>query len=800
MGFRVDIEGLKIEISDYTVEEASSPLAAGDSSGSVGSFTVTIPVPDDYVPLPERDSPWKTIRLLGPQFLIDKSVRLYDSRKGFTLGTIRTSNYSQDGGTIQLAGTSRLGQLNVYGIQAQPFVGTLREAFAYYLGLANIDTDLFVDDAIGDRQVVFPGWNGELWYFLKLMSAAQDCDISLVSGVILLRSIRTRIATENRDTARSITTGGDTLAQAVEVYQYNNREITDELVYPPTGWNAEVDVLNVNAEEEAEYTLELSASVSSIQPPVMQEFVSQEYGDSSVYTVVADDGLPVSPEQWAGSGGLVTVEIGEDTTHLIVRLRGASGVPTSAGTAAQNFSIALGSDTTGNRYSTLRIVGTGVAYTKTKKRIRTTVPPSKTATDIGVTIDNPFISTTNDLYRAGTRAAKQYAGAVMSLSGAVIAINRRGDTGQANYPTYGQVENELKSVLGGAPTYAEVQSYYEAELGGGSTWVETRRNLIERPVAIVNGDWQAGTVLDPSFTRRPGAASIRRTLTTASATLINPIYGIPAAVAGAFPVVEGNTYTASHYGSASVANFRTAITVVWINSGGGVVGQSIGPIATGGVVGSWLRSSVTDVAPAGAVQALPVGYVLAATGSSEPIGTQAWVMDPLMEQSDTVGEFFPPDLNTPTERAVWAGVPNESALILESFEGVLISYEQVRQYWFEFFRDDDIDQVFGNVQGARIYDRKSRRWYRIRQGNLTPPSIGIGSADDDLIHGDIQALYQGMTYSDVTAIMQTDTLNYREAELLGLYLPLGGVTPAPPLGAFPGPTVYPSSTLYPSGA
>lgn len=593
MGFRVDIEGFRIEAADYSVDESSSPLAAGDSSGAVGSFTVTVPVPDHHVALGLEsqatgsgygggpygsgpygggvsfsseipNSPWKVIRTLGPQFLIDKSVRLYDSRKGFTLGTISSAEVSRDGGTIALSGVSRLGSLNVYGIQAQPFVGTLRNAFAYYLGLAEIDTDLFVDDEIADRQVVFPGWHGELWYYLKLMAAAQDCDISLVSGIILLRAIRKRVATQNRDTTRSISTGGGTLAQAVEVYQYNNRPITDELVYPPGGWNPEVEVLNVNAGETAEYTLELSASVTSIQAPVMQTSVGQNYDSSSVYTIVADDGLPVSPSLWAASGGQVSIEISEDTTHLTVTLRGATGVPNASGAASQNFSVALGSDTTGNRYSTLRIVGSGVAFDKVKKRIRTGVPASKTATEIGVTIDNPFISTTNDLYRAGTRAAKQYAGAVMSLSGSVTAINRRGDTGEATYPTYGQVENELKSTLGASPTYGDVQSHYTGPLG-------------------------------------------------------------------------------------------------------------------------------------------------------------------------------------------------------------LVSYESVRQYWFEFFRNDDIDQVFGNVQGARIYDRGSRRWYRVRNGSLTPAAIGISSADDDLIHEDIQELYQGLTYAGVRSILGDGALTYREVELIGLY-------------------------------
>lgn len=588
MGFRIDIEGMKLEAGEYSVTEAATPLAAGDSSGQVGTFSITVPIPDEYVPLGTSvigfeygegsygegpyggssfveipNSPWKVIRQVGPQILIDKSVRIEDPRKGFTLGTITGSVESRDGGTIQLTGLSRLGSLNVYGIQAQPFSGTLRAAFTYYLSLAGITTDLFVDDEIGDRPVIFPGWNGELWYYLKLMAAAQDCDLSLVSGVILLRSIRKRVATSDRDETRTISTGTNTLAQAIEIYQYNNRSISNQLVYPPGGWTPDVEVLTVNAGEFTEYTLELSSSLSSIQAPTMQAFVAQDYESSSVYTIVADDGLAVDPALWVSNGGNLEVSISDDTTHLIVRLRGATGIPTSAGTAAQNFSVALGADTTGNRYSTLRIVGSGVAYSKVKKRVRTGVPASKTSTDVGVTIDNPFISTADELYRAGTRAARNFSGVGMSLQGSVISINRRGDSGSAVYPSYGQIETALKAELGGAPSYADVAAFY---------------------------------------------------------------------------TTEG-----------------------------------------------------------------------------------------------------------------------------------LVSYEDIRQYWFEIFRDDDVDQVFGNASGARIYDRRSRRWFRIREAGLTPGGISLSSADDDLTIGDIQELYDGNTYASVQAIL--DAFTYREVELAGLWRP-----------------------------
>lgn len=567
MGFKATFEGLPfsvsgpLEIADYSVSEDATPLAAGDSTGSVGTFTLSIPRPDpSAAPVVSVIHASTLLAPGGESFFIGSKVTLSDSRKGFTLGTVNAASSSDDGGMIEMSGTTRLGQLNVYGIQAQPFIGTLRDAFTYYVGLAGIDTDISVDPGIETRPVVFPGWHGELWYYLKQMAAAQDCDISLVSGVILLRPIRTRIAAPNRDTLRSRALGGGSLAQAVEVYRYDNRAITNELVYPPGGWVPEVQVLNVNAGEEEEYTLELSSSLSSIQAPTMETFVPQDYDESSVYTIVANDGLPVDPGLWSDFGGSLTVEIAPDTTHLIVRLRGAVGVPLASGEeAASNFSVALGSDFTGNRYSTLRIVGTGVAFNKQKVRIRTGVPASRTATDIGVTIDNPFISTVNDLYRAGVRAAKEFTGASYSLTGSVISVNRRGDTGQVSIPTYGQIHEELENTLGSGFTYDDLETHYTSE--------------------------------------------------------------------------------------------------------------------------------------------------------------------------------------------------------------GLLTYRQIRQFWIDFFADPDVDQVFGNVQGARVYDRRSRRWYRVRQGRLVPGGISFESAEDDIIWRDIQDKWAGKTYGWVQARLGFYT--YQQVELLG---------------------------------
>lgn len=393
------------------------------------------------------------INLYGPNYLIGKSIRLDDTRKGFTLGTVNSVQKNVGSALIQVSALSRLGDLNVYNVQAQPFVGTLADAFEAYLALANVTTDFFVDPSVATTPVVFPGWNGELWYNLKQLAAAVDCDVSLVSGIILLRPIRARVATRGRDIQRNFNVGGGTLAQFIEVYQYNNRPITNELVYPPGGWSEDVTTINVNSGETVEEVLQLSASVSSVTQPVMQTFVSREHNSSSVFTVVGDDGLPIQPAAWANNGGRLSVEINPDTRSLTVRITAPTGLPNRDGEEIGVYGIALSSDDSTGRYSTLRIVGSGVAFEKESVRIPTGVTPAETATEVGVTIDNPFLSTKDEVYRAGLRAVREYNGSAMSVSGSVVSVNQLGDTGELVLTSYSQVQSAYAGM-----SYASVQS------------------------------------------------------------------------------------------------------------------------------------------------------------------------------------------------------------------------------------------------------------------------------------------------------------------------------------------------------
>lgn len=69
------------------------------------------------------------------------------------------------------------------------------------------------------------------------------------------------------------------------------------------------------------------------------------------------------------------------------------------------------------------------------------------------------------------------------------------------------------------------------------------------------------------------------------------------------------------------------------------------------------------------------------------------------------------------------------------------------------------------MNGARIWDQPSHRWYRIREGTLNPDLIQF-SADDDLTYGDAQTFYLGKTYAQIQTFFNNFT--YGEQIAAGL--------------------------------
>lgn len=465
MGIAISINGMSVEAIDYTVTESASPLSAGDSRGGVGSIVFTIPEIDPDTPSIPGGALAK-LKTIGLASLKGAPVKLVDDRRGVILGVVTDASKTSGSGTYSVTCETRLRSLNIYGVQAQPYVGTLHGAFEYYLGIAGVDTDIQITDVnLAARPVSYPGWYGDLWHHLKMLATAEDADIALVSGVILMRPVRERLARINRTTGVTFDLGAGNLALAVEVYQYNNRQIVGEMIWPPGDLDGEDQVFSVNAGEVTEYALELSSSLSSLVQPSPEDWVSPYEMSASVYSVMTNDGQKVPAAKWKLHGGSVLVIPNEDTKSARLIIRGAEGLSVvdpsgekGESREATSFSLAEYSDGTTGRRSSLRILGSGVAFSKTKVTIPTGVSPSLTENLVGITIDNPFMSTAAEVYRAGTRAALEYSGINPSLKAEVISVNRKGDSGNQASLTYGEVDAHFKALWGSGVTYGGVRS------------------------------------------------------------------------------------------------------------------------------------------------------------------------------------------------------------------------------------------------------------------------------------------------------------------------------------------------------
>ncbi|QIG58598.1 minor tail protein [Microbacterium phage Hubbs] len=475
MGVTLKVAGRRVHSGSYTVQESSTPLAGGDSSGAIGTIEAEV-----------SKLPFSPIGLNAQE-----PLSLVDTALGSTLGTIREVGHSRSSATgYSIMASNRLGEFNIEA-QVLPFSGRLEDAFRYYCSIANIDTGILVDPALANRQVNFLGWQGNLWNHMKMMATAISADLNLISNNVVLRPVRLFDAIRNRDIESSATIDSTDLARKQEVIWYPSRYVNRGLVYPDGGWRSDISPLSVSAGETVEVTLDTSkdvfASIFSIEQPVAQTFVSMGHNTSSVYSVVGDDGLPIPPAQWRDYGGSLSVRISEDTQALVVTLKGANGLFQSNGQPMKTFRIGIASGTSSSdTYSTLRIVGRYISTRPESIILPTGVPDFRTGQEFAPTIDNPFLNSLESAYSAGVRGARRYAGRRMTITASVSALNRRGQTGTANYPPYS----------------------YAQSLWAGRTYASVKASLVPKTYGDVTADFYASVQDDfdnQVFGNAPGA-------------------------------------------------------------------------------------------------------------------------------------------------------------------------------------------------------------------------------------------------------------------------------------------------------
>ncbi len=369
-------------IGAYSVTEQSTPIDPSDTTGGIGQLTVPVP----------KEAETRTY--------IGKDLDLRDSERGTSTGTVRNLNGA--GAATTIVADSRLSEIAVTRT-AQPYSGYLDGLIRYYLSLCGVTDGIDIDPSIRLIPVAVPGWNANVYDRIKALGPAFNVELSLVGTTITVRPTRTRVTVDHRSTDPNWVIDSGQLARTVEGYYYTSRWATD-LAYPGVdGWNEDVQVYQVNAGETTEVTVELSASLQSVEQPQPVDSVSRTER-KSVYAVSGNDALPVKAAQWTNGGGRIEVEIGEDTRSLKIKIIGPTGREAEQ---YSPYSIAMSAGPS-DTYSSLRIRGTGVFFNKTLDTIPATIDEHRAPEVLGATVDNEAFASSDQLFKALLWAAVRY--------------------------------------------------------------------------------------------------------------------------------------------------------------------------------------------------------------------------------------------------------------------------------------------------------------------------------------------------------------------------------------------------------
>lgn len=382
-------------ITNFSVQEDATPIDPSSSFGGVGQIV--------FDTLEDNDSR----RLIG-------NVTLVDGSRGKTSGFVKS--ISGDNGMLSVTADSILGLFNV-DRTVPPYQGTLSGAINYYCDLVGIPNGVTVDSTISSRSVIYPGWKGNVWVGIKQILAKEQVEMALVFDRIYVRPLRKLIAYLDRSTTRSFSIDGSNAARSIDISYYNHEYGEQKEVYPLSLDDA--TIFQVDSGETIVFQERLNASLFSVNQPSVQDWVDDDRydGTNGVYSVVGNDGLPITAAQWTAQGGSVSVSITDDPSIIEVTVRGAS-MPDYA-----PYRIAMSSGS-GNYYNSLHITGEAVVTTEQTVNIKTGVTNVSSSDEVGVVVRNPFIQTRAQAYSLGMIVAGAYAGLNYTISGTALDLNR----------------------------------------------------------------------------------------------------------------------------------------------------------------------------------------------------------------------------------------------------------------------------------------------------------------------------------------------------------------------------------------
>jgi hypothetical protein len=429
-------------VTGYSVDENATPLDASSTEGGVGQISFAVPEDADDTLL-----------------LYDEEIQLDDDFRGTTSGVITALKLKD--GIVTVTADGRLGAL-VGETRASPITGTFEAVARYYLELGALnDEAVYFEPSVAVIPVTAQGWFGDAWLHLKQLATANGVEISFVSNKVVFRPAHSFVTSIRHKTDFEESMEKGDAAQYVEVEYYDNQWKEGELVYPRTVEEiASETVYQVEAGAVLEDDIQLSVSLESVIQPVCVDDVAVAYdGTYSVYSVRGSDNSLVTPQQWKAAGGKIELSINDDTTSVHIkitasnnqyygpyriagRIKEITDLTTVISGPGVDFDPNAKPEDSEADYASLRIVGTGTHIATKTLTLPTGLAAEGTATGVGVTAQNVFVSSLEDAYRVGVYLASRWIGEEHTVTGTLTQINQRAVSGSILYQSIGAFDTE----------------------------------------------------------------------------------------------------------------------------------------------------------------------------------------------------------------------------------------------------------------------------------------------------------------------------------------------------------------------
>lgn len=447
--------GAASAIGHYSVSEDATPLSMTDLGGGVGGVTFSAT---------EETGFNGSILLRGEPF------RLSDPFSGTIDGIIDNLSVSEETSMAIDGSTLLLPLVSVRS--AAPYSGTLGGAINTYMALCGITSGIQIDSTIAAKTVALPSWTAEVWTQLKKLGAIHKFEIAGVADAIVIRPLRTRALDVTKYSSFRYNYGRDDAAAEVQVYYYQNALASNSQVYPIAGTTLnDRNIISVDASETTVVNVPVNMWISSVTPPTQQTNLGpSDSAVSSQYAVVDKDGQPVSIGDWTNGGGYMKLAIGADGKSVDITVRGSSTQYRAP------YRIASSSQDRTYQYAALYIVATGIAFNRQMVYSGTGANALDAPVDDITVIDDPLVSSVADAYNVLSNAVRKATGHSQSIEVTTSKVNRRGDTGQIVYPTFGEFDATI-----GSSTFTT----YNATITGKTfkQWNATQAAIVQKDFA-----------------------------------------------------------------------------------------------------------------------------------------------------------------------------------------------------------------------------------------------------------------------------------------------------------------------------